>query len=614
MRNLVRKARAYKALGYANLLKVAGYRASLKLGRNRAQRLAWPALSGAFFAPCPLPSLGVMPNQAWIDVGRYFGWWPLAVTNAAPHWHVNPVTGVAASGSKLPWWQIPDFDATLGDIKYVWEASRLDWVVTLAQAARNGDVQYLERLNHWLNDWVHNNSEYLGPNWKCGQEAAIRVMHLALAAIILGQEKKPTEALTELLAAHLQRIEPTLSYAMAQDNNHGTSEAAAMYIGGVWLAADPAGLWRNHASRWREAGRKLLEDRSARLIADDGSFSQHSVNYHRLMLDTMSLAELWRRRFDQPSFSNCHQERVRAAMSWLYAMTDPGTGDCPNLGANDGAQLLPLLCLDYRDYRPSVVLAATLFADARVFADSAAQEILQWTALATPDYELPLPSPRVYDAGGYALMRVKNARALFRYPRFRFRPAHADAMHVDFWLDGENVLRDGGSFSYNTEPQWQNYFPGTEAHNTVQFDGRDQMPKVGRFLYGEWLSTKSRSDFLNAEDCQSFSASYQDFKGALHQRHVTLTQQELTVVDDLSGFSVSAVLRWRLIPGEWQLVDGILSNGKIRISILSDVPMKRLQLLQGWESRYYGKKDPLPVLEVEIERDARITTRMSWPI
>ena len=39
------------------------------------------------------------------------------------------------------------------------------------------------------------------------------------------------------VATHLQRIAATKRYAEAQDNNHWISEAAAMFIGGSWLAA-----------------------------------------------------------------------------------------------------------------------------------------------------------------------------------------------------------------------------------------------------------------------------------------------------------------------------------------------------------------------------------------
>ena len=106
-------------------------------------------------------------------------------------------------------------------------------------------------------------------------------MHLAMAALVLGQTRQAGPALRDLIHLHLQRIAPTLSYAIGQDNNHGTSEAAALFIGGSWLQTLglPAG------ARWAALGRRWLENRAVRLIGEDGSFSQYSLNYHRVMLD-----------------------------------------------------------------------------------------------------------------------------------------------------------------------------------------------------------------------------------------------------------------------------------------------------------------------------------------
>jgi hypothetical protein len=103
----------------------------------------------------------------------------------------------------------------------------------------------------------------------------------------------------------------------------------------------------------------------------DGSFSQYSVNYHRLMLDTYSLVEHWRRGLELPAFSPRLYDRLAAATRWLQALTQPETGDAPVLGANDGARLLPLGDSDYRDYRPAVQLAMALFLDRRAYGGEA---------------------------------------------------------------------------------------------------------------------------------------------------------------------------------------------------------------------------------------------------
>ena len=185
-----------------------------------------------------------------------------------------------------PWWKIPDFDPNVGDIKLIWEVSRFDFLIPMAQRSSIGKSGEIERLNEWLSDWNLNNPPYLGINWKCGQEASIRVIHLIAAAWILEQEESPELALDTFIRIHLQRIFPTLGYAIGQANNHGTSEAAALFVGGNFIGGE-------YGSKLSKIGRRLLENRASLLIAKDGTFSQYSVVYHRLMLDTYSFAEAW---------------------------------------------------------------------------------------------------------------------------------------------------------------------------------------------------------------------------------------------------------------------------------------------------------------------------------
>ena len=89
---------------------------------------------------------------------------------------------------------------------------------------------------------------------------------------------------------HLCRIAPTIRYAIAQDNNHGISEAAALFIGGTWLVK----MGNLVGQRWADMGRYWLEDRALRLIGPQGSFSQSSLNYHRMILDTFCIVEFCR--------------------------------------------------------------------------------------------------------------------------------------------------------------------------------------------------------------------------------------------------------------------------------------------------------------------------------
>lgn len=617
MTGWVSKIRTVSALGITNVARAGGYRLGVKLGLNPVRRLKATAPQGPFFHPVKdLDNVVVPAVLDWKTTVLLFSRWPFPLSDTPPDWLANPFNGQRVKAPERDWWQIPDFDPDVGDIKLVWELSRFDWVLAFAQRARHGDTESLSRLNIWITDWCIHNPPYQGPNWKCGQEASIRVMHLAIAAVILGQVRDAESSLLDLVHLHLKRIVPTLQYAIAQENNHGTSEAAALFIGGSWLAA----LGHAEGASWANIGRRLLENRAARLIGLQGSFSQYSLNYHRVMLDTFSVTEVWRRHLGLTGFSVGWQSRALAATEWLRHMINAINGDGPNVGANDGARLLQLSDTSYRDHRPSVHLAMALFAGQRAYQTVGIwDDSLCWLGVVATSDVAPPPGNYVADDGGFAMLRRGSAIAMLRYPRFRFRPSQADALHLDLWLGADNLLRDGGTYSYNTDQQWLDYFGGTASHNTVQFDDRDQMPRLSRFLLGDWLKTECLYPLKEDGKATEFGAGYRDSQGARHNRRVSLEDTRLQVTDEVKGFASRAVLRWRLKPGGWLLSHSskgvsltLCEEKQLMLIVEADVPIERCELVQGWESRHYLEKTPLPVLEVEIRQAGTLKTRLHW--
>lgn len=604
------RVRTALCLGLPNIGRALLYRTSVRLGINPVRRLQASMPSGPFFNTTASVTQGSGSKEPPVpEVLQLFSHFHLPTTAEPPDWLANPMTGQSMPNPQRPWWQIPDFDPNVGDIKLIWELSRLDWVLPLAKRARGGDTLATEQMNAWLDDWSSSNPPFKGPNWKCGQEASIRVMNVAMAAIVLDQVGSPNSSLLDWVALHLKRITPTLSYAMAQDNNHGTSEAAALFIGGSWLVSQG----RNEGAKWSAQGRKWLENRAARLIGTQGSFSQYSLNYHRVMLDTLCMAELWRRHLNLLPFSAQFLSRALAATQWLRHMVNPVNGDGPNVGANDGARLLQLVDADYRDHRPTVQLAMALFADACAYAGEGAWDDARHTlGVPQPTTVAPPVGSYVADDGGFAVLRCESVMAMLRYPRFKFRPSQADALHLDLWIDGENLLRDAGTYSYNTEPQWLNYFGGTAGHNTVQFDDRDQMPRLSRFLFGDWLETSILDPLREQDGRSSFGAGYIDRAGASHQRQITLDKSSLKIADRIDGFRTKGVLRWRLAPGAWQVDGDCVRNGAHVLRVKADMPLVRFELTTGWESRYYLEKTELPVLEIEVDRPGTLMSEYRW--
>jgi hypothetical protein len=193
---------------------------------------------------------------------------------------------------------------------------------------------------------------------------------------------------------------------------------------------------------------------------------------------------------------------------------------------------------------------------------------------------------------------------------------------VDLRHGSENLLRDGGSYGYNTSPELTDYFTAPAGHNTVQFDDRDPMPRVSRFLRGAWLETEALAGPEQRDGTLRATASYCDWLGARHRRELVLDESGLRVVDEVSGFQTRAMLRWRLAPGDWRIEGNTVSCERSAalsssaqppmtqhtLSVHASVPIHSLRMVSGWESRYYLDKSPLPVLEVEVREPGQMVS------
>jgi len=615
-------------LGISNVLVVSLYRFAKRYGllakrmpqgpARRYQLFSVPVSSDSKNRLEKTPDSQVLNEASNLLAGllRYFSHRQFHV-GSPPDWFLNPITKKNYPDYQQHWSKQHDFDPEIGDIKCIWEASRFDWTLILVRAyGLLENDHFLHALNDWCSDWTLRNPLNTGPNWKCGQEAGIRMIQVLLSAFLLEQHTRPTPDLIQFVTEHCTRIEPTIRYAVAQDNNHGTSEAAALFIGGAWLCSmktDSGNLVK--ARRWRKMGRGWLENRISHLIEDDGSFSQYSVNYHRVMLDTLCQVEFWRELLGEEPFSDMFYQKAKAATRWLFMFTNERTGDAPNIGANDGARLFNLSSAGFRDFRPTVQLASRLFYGGPAYPPGKHDEPLHWLGLenSAPDPPSQPLTKRstLFEQGGYCYLVKGDLEIFIRFPRFSFRPGQADALHIDLWFRGLNIVRDAGTYSYNTEEPWQSYFPGTRSHSTVEFDERDQMPRVGRFLFGRWLKTRQLSPIRNIDEKLVWSAGYKDYQSAEHSREVILEEGKVTVKDIVKKFNRRAVIRWRLAPGRWSLENGICSSEIGMLKVFATAPIRRHELTEGYESRHYLEKTSLPVFEIEVHQDAEVTTEFT---
>lgn len=579
---------------------------------QRWEDLPAPVITGKFFLPS-IGSEGAIPSADEIRKGRFtFFSHHQFNTGFPPNWFADPFEKDARESGDLSnrhWSKISDFGH--GDIKCIWELSRFAWVYSLVQAyGVTGDESYSEAFWQLVTDWAGKNPPNKGVHWKCGQEIAIRMLALVTGYFAFENSKKTSAEkkylVRQMLYAFAKRIEANIGYALSQNNNHGISEATGLFTAGILIGE----------RAWIKKGQDLIERQVRDLVYEDGSFSQHSANYHRVMLH----ACLWAiaiGRANSIEFSDIFIDKIRLAGKWIVALVDPVSGKMPNLGSNDGALVLPVSQCGYEDYRPTIQAVGAVIDHCYWLSKGKWDDLALWLGAKAGGRKSEArsrkseagsqgseggrqrPDNLYFPDGGYAVFIRGATKLIFRCPkRFRHRPGQCDLLHVDLWFDGINILRDAGTYSYNCSQPWQDYFKSTAAHNSIQFDDHEQMPKVSRFLYGKWSELSVEKDAANS----LVQAGFTDWKGCFHQRRVVTTTAGYQVMDTISGFTSKATLRWRLAPGlDWKLDGNTCIADGILIKISASSGSQTTCLTDGWESLCYQEKQQTPVLETTVK-------------
>ena len=256
-----------------------------------------------------------------------------------------------------------------------------------------------------------------------------------------------------------RRIEFHLEYALSQQNNHGISEVIGLQTAATFwpsLSGSPY---------WYHAAVKALAKQCAELIGPDGGFSQHSTNYHRLLLQLLAWSEVVER-----SAGGTLPEPVRAqalAATDFLATLMESDGTVPRYGCDDGANLLPLSGCPFEDFRPSVGAALALFKGERLPAGPWDETSLLLLGPISASADPALRPPAEFRDAGVFQLRHPRGTLFFRAPEeFRTRPSHADQLHVSLRWDGEWLTEDPGTYSYNAPGGWDG-FAGSRFHNVV---------------------------------------------------------------------------------------------------------------------------------------------------
>lgn len=621
---------AWRTWGARGIGRRAAYEATKRSGRLRRAETQW--LTRAVTRK-PLRSAGITPPQSGPGAEGsdpiqspggicLYGALQLDV-EVPPDWHRHPLSGHRFE-PHAHWSDLSDAAPEQGDIKDLWELSRFGWLQPwLGRWAATGDEVLAEAIWVVVEDWVAANPPYQGPHWMCGQETSLRAIGVMFLADALAESGATTPARQAMVAALVDRsvgrVAPTLGYALSQRNNHATSEAGFLWTASV-LAPDLPG-----ADELRRGAARAMAEAVADQFAPDGSYAQHSPTYERVALHVM----LWclavaRETGEEPPEGVL--DAVGLSVGFLRPLMVPGSsGRMPNLGGNDGALVFNVTGAAITDFRPLLAHAAAVSGQPNGLQPGPWDREPAWFGLGSaPEGRSSAPgvsgdgrSPMVTSTASRATVATHaltrgSCHAVLRAGPLDHRPAHADQLHVDVWIDGTPVAVDPGSYRYTAVPPWANALAGEDVHNLPRRPGSPQAVRSGRFFWRQWREARLVWSTFDGE----VAATLADLvlpDGTCVRRLVAVADDLVVVLDQADA---PTVVRWNLTgevspawTGSTTEATGLGWSARFHHGSGASVPTScDDDPTSGWQATSYAVREPVTALLLPSAPTGRVVS------
>lgn len=485
--------------------------------------------------------------------------WP-GTSVPAEHWRLDPVTGRLWPGADAYTFDIAyRHERRFGDIKYVWEFNRLQFLQPLAaHVALTGDARALALIEAAIMSWYDANPPFRGLAWNSGIECALRAISLLVVTSLAGDRLSADtlRRVRALLAAHAFWIARYPSrYSSA--NNHLVAEAAASLIAALALPDLPRAR-----AREADARRVLIRETDLQILAD-GAPAEQSPTYGAFTAELILMAACAARAADAP-LPHSVTDRLGKFARFVGWIAD-GRGRTPAIGDDDEGRVLSLATHEPA-YAASVARAIAGFAGQPSSLPVVAPQLRDAVFGSPAQDEAPL-GLETFAAGGLSVVRETRAGrsltlALDHGPLGYLSIAahgHADALALVAAVDGRPLFVDPGTFLYHSGGAWRDWFRGTLAHNTLSLDATNQSEISGAFNWGH--KAQARLDDARAGADWLLRASHDGYQrgfGVTHERIVAATDDGFSVRDRLIG-TISPLpveIVFQLAPSGEAAIDG----------------------------------------------------------
>lgn len=521
-----------------------------------------------------------------------------------------------------PWMDYRD-TAKYGHFKYFWELGRFQHLITFAKVySLTGKEKYAQEVSNQIKSFVKQCPYLLGVHWTMAMETGLRLISITwIVAFMKEYLKKDIETcslIEEIIRSHIDYTAKNLSLHSSA-NNHLIGEITGLFIAGVCFG-DVKGITKH-----KQKAYDMLCKEINLQFHSDGVNREQTTHYHVSCYNCFLLAGILGRD-NGLNFPKEYWKTLEKGAEFICSLSNEDNSIF-NIGDSDGGKTIVLSDSDYNQVQSLLSTTAALFkrsdfkSKAKFF-DEMSFWLLGKKGKATFSDLASDNNPggsKKFEEGGYYILQSNgpsNPKIIFDCGPLGFGDiaahGHADSLSFMLYAYNREFFIDPGTYIFEAENPYRNYFRSTAAHNTITVDDMDQSEMKGPFLWNdkaishieEWVDTEEHVRVVGWHD------GYRRLTDPVnHRRSIELDKLNgiVTINDSIEAKAIHEVCQNFHLAPECQAIQtenncwDIINKGKM-IKLIIDNQF-RSQLVRGnedpicgWASESYDNKVPINTL------------------
>ena len=449
------------------------------------------------------------------------------------------------------------------DIKNCWELGRLHHLPQLAIAAINSENKavLLKEFKNQSLDFIASNPIGMGVQWACAMDVGIRIANWLVAYDIFKQndsnnllDDQFTLIFTDSIYQHTLFIYNHLEHKEGAAGNHYLFNLIGILFGTNYLSK------KEETLQWREFAEQEIEKEFEKQFFPDGGNFEGSTTYHCLSAEAM----LYATALMVGNGKELKEEFVDLLGKSFKFIKDglKPNGEMPQFGDNDSGRLFKFSQQNLLNYDALVAGFATLFGEKSnsvYFEETIVGQITKNKKLVCSSVEKKhkhqlrnaahqIQKPTTTEIKFSEKIKIEEIQ-FYSYPDFGLHifkssnfylaisticnknmhhswgHVHNDKLSFELYVNGKNLVKDPGTYTYSAFPEKRNLLRSAMAHHGIVVKGIEQNKEFGLV----YLEREVECKVLEIKDLSiTLQAKYY---GVKHTRKFSILANQLIITD-----------------------------------------------------------------------------------